>query len=533
MTGNEALTRRDEPLVVIASNRGPYSFKKREDGTFDMHRGEGGLVTALVGVADRYDVLWISAALSEDDREWAAQAGGVPVEVGEMRLKLISPDADQYQKYYNIISNPLLWFIQHELWDSARKPNITAETWDAWNEGYRRVNAQFADAIAASIPQTDQPVIIFPQDYHLYIVPHFLRQRLGDRAQIQPFCHIPWPGPDAWRVLPPQIRTELFESMLASDRVGFQTQTDAFNFIQTCRFHLQDAHAYGRRDSIEFAGRRTTAHAYPISIDVEKVIKLADDPLTRMYKQQVINEIGASRQFKLILRIDRIELSKNILRGLLAYRTLLENYPEHRGQVKLLQLLVPSRMEVDEYQDYLEDVMAAAARIEADFSDPYWEPVRTIIGNNYQRAVAAMQLYDVLLVNPVNDGMNLVAKEGALLNENNGVIILSEDAGAFYELGEHALTISPYDVFGTAEALHQALLMPFDERERRAVALREIVTQNPVTNWFNNQITDALEAVSSHARNDSTSSTPAAKTSAASRTSGGIPSDDSTPTPTA
>jgi trehalose 6-phosphate synthase len=360
-----------EPLIVIASNRGPYAFKQREDGSFDMNRGEGGLVTALAGVADRYDVLWLAAALSDDDRAWALEQGDSPAQVGEMRIRFILPDADAYQKYYNIIANPLLWFIQHELWDSPRYPNITAETWDAWHNGYVKINQQFADAIADSIPATDQPVIIFPQDYHLYMVPHFLRRRMGERVQIQPFCHIPWPGPDSWRVLPPQIRTELFESLLASDRVGFQTQTDAFNFIQTCRFHLQDAHAFGRRDYIEYAGRRTTAHAYPISIDVEKVLSLAEDPLARMYRQMVISEIGDSRQYKLILRTDRIEPSKNILRGLLAYRTLLETHPEHRGQVKLLQLLVPSRMEVGEYQDYLEEVMAAAARIEADFSDPY------------------------------------------------------------------------------------------------------------------------------------------------------------------
>ena len=158
----------------------------------------------------------------------------------------------------------------------------------------------------------------------------------------------------------------------------------------------------------------------------------------------------------MILRVDRIEPSKNILRGLEAYRTLLEMHPEHRGKVQMMALLVPSRMEVDEYQDYLREIMSEAGMINANFSTPYWEPVRIMVGDNYDRAIAAMQLYDVLLVNPLADGMNLVAKEGVLVNQKDGVLVLSEDAGAFYELGEHALTVSPFDVYGTAKALHQA-----------------------------------------------------------------------------
>lgn len=522
----ETLTDDQSPLIVIASNRGPYSFKQRDDGTFESSRGEGGLVTALSGIAGRYDVVWISVALSEGDRAWAAQHQDEPVEVDDMRLRMIIPDPDAYQKHYNVISNPLLWFIQHELWDSPRNPVITQETWDAWYNGYIAVNQQLADAIADSLPaRTDRPILILPQDYQLYMVPHFLRERVGERVQIQPFCHIPWPGPDSWRVLPPIIRKDLLESLLKSDRIGFQTQTDSFNFIQTCRFHLQGAHAQGRRDWIRYQGRETTALSYPISIDVDKVLELAEDPLTRMFKQSVINEIGDSRQFSLILRTDRIEPSKNILRGLLAYRTLLENHPEHRGKVKLLQLLVPSRMEVSEYQTYLAEVMAEAARIEAEFSDAYWEPVRTIIGNNYPRAIAALQLYDVLLVNPVNDGMNLVAKEGALVNENHGVIVLSEHAGAFYELGDHAITISPFDVYGTAEALHQALTMPAEEREQRAAALQEQIRKNPVTEWFYRQVTDALDALKSQSRKDSTPSTPSATKSAVSTTASGVPSE--------
>ncbi len=303
----------------------------------------------------------------------------------------------------------------------------------------------------------------------------------------------------------------LLTSLLESDRVGFQTQIDAFNFVQTCRIYLEEAHSYGSRNSIELNGHKTHAKAYPISIDVEKVEALKEDRQTRLLKKQLLTTIGDNR---LILRIDRIEPSKNILRGFMAFRALLEAHPEHRGKVQMMALLVPSRMEVTEYQTYLQEIMAVAGLINADFSDGFWEPTRIIIGNNYHRAIAAMQLCDVLLVNPIADGMNLVAKEGALVNERGGVLVLSELAGAFYELGDHALTISPYDVYSTAEALHQALTMPIDERTERAEALRDQVRGAGVKEWFYNQVRDALKAFESQAKQDSTPETPATSKSA-------------------
>lgn len=491
----------EAPLIVIASNRGPYSFRKRSDGSFATRRGEGGLVTALTALAQNHDVLWIAAALSKDDQEWAAKQGDTVPELDRISLRLMIPNGKQYRAYYNVIANPLLWFIQHELWDTPRKPVITSETWSAWRDGYVPINRQFAETIARSIPKTNRPVIVFPQDYHLYLVPHFLRQLVGDRVQIQPFVHIPWPGPDAWRVLPKAMRTMLLNSLLESDRIGFQTRGDVFNFVQTCRMFVEEAHSHGSRTSIEIGGRTVGANSYPISIDVEKVEAISRDGQTHTFREQFEGALAGKR---LILRIDRIEPSKNILRGFLAFRELLTTYPEHRGNVQMLALLVPSRMEVAEYQTYLQEIMAEAGLINADFSDALWEPTRIIIGNNYARAIAAMQLYDVLLVNPIADGMNLVAKEGPLVNERDGVLVLSENAGAFYELGDDALTISPYDVYSTAEALHQALTMPREERRSRAETLRGQVRGAGVKAWFFHQVADALKAVASHSSKAST-----------------------------
>ncbi len=517
----------NKPLIVIVSNRGPFSFTANEDGTFEVKRGAGGLVTALSALAEKHEVLWFAAALSKDDRKWAMAHNDQPYKVQGVHLCLIRTKKKAYDSYYNVIANPLLWFIQHQLWDTPRNPNIDHGTWDAWQNGYVAVNKLFADTIVKAVQNTQRPVIIFPQDYHLYLTPYFLRKQLGDRVQIQPFVHIPWPGPDAWRMLPTGMRTMLLSSLLKSDRVGFQTKRDAFNFVQTCRFYLSDAHSYGSRNSLEYRGHKVEARTYPISIDVEKMDEIAEEVHTRLLKSQLINLIG-DRQ--LILRIDRIEPSKNILRGLLAYRALLEHYPEHRGKVQMLALLVPSRMEVEEYHTYLQEIMAEAGLINAEYSDEFWEPVRTILGESYHRAIAAMQLYDVLLVNPIADGMNLVAKEGVVVNQRDGVLLLSENAGAYYELGEYALSVSPFDVYSAAQALHQALTMPQVERAKRATALREIVRQAGVRQWFYTQVDDAIRAASSQAKSASMPPTPTASKSAVSRTKTGI-SSDSTPTP--
>jgi len=493
-----------KPLIVIISNRGPFSFKKKVDGTFDSNRGSGGLVTALGALAEKNDVLWVAVAMSKDDYHWLQTVGEKPQNVEGISLRLIQFKKKPYLRYYNVIANPLLWFIQHQLWDTPRNPSITRETWDAWNNGYVEINKAFAQVVADSIKDEDRPVIIFPQDYHLYLMPHFLRELLGDRVQIQPFIHIPWPGPDAWRVLPGQMRKFILTSLLQSDRVGFQTQKDAFNFVQTCRFYLADAHSQGSRNSIQYNGRVVQAAAYPISVDTQKIKTLCEEPEIHLLKSQLINFVGDR---KLILRVDRVEPSKNILRGLEAYRTLLETHPEHQGKVQMMALLVPSRMKVDEYQDYLRDIMSIAGMINADFNTPYWEPVRIMVGNNYQRAIAAMQFYDVLLVNPLADGMNLVAKEGVLVNQKDGVLVLSEDAGAFYELGEHALTVSPFDTFGTTNAIHQGLTMSSEEKRKRAEALKKIVMNADIHSWFNNQVDDAMRAIESQSKKDSTPAT--------------------------
>ncbi len=519
-------TKQSDPFVVIISNRGPFQFEQSDNDAFTVRRGAGGLVTALGALAARHDVLWVAAALSDGDRSWASAQGDAITRVEGTNLRLAVMEDRAYNQYYNEIANPLLWFIQHQLWDTPRYPTIDETIWDAWENGYVAINKHFAEVVADSVRQvvkdSSRPVIILPQDYHLYMMPQFLREYLGWDVQIQPFVHIPWPGPDAWRILPAEMRNAMLESMLTADRVGFQTERDAFNFVQTGRFYLNNAHSYGSRNSLIYKDHKVGAKAYPISVDAEKVESLANENETRLHKGQLIGLIGDR---KLILRTDRVEPSKNILRGLHAYRNLLEQYPEHRGEVQMLALLVPSRMEVDEYQDYLRDIMAEAGMINAEFSDGFWEPVRIIVGDNYHRAIAAMQMYDVLLINPIADGMNLVAKEGVLVNQRDGVLLLSENAGAFYELGEHSLAVSPFDIHSTVLAMHEGLTMSPDRRKQRAEAMRQIVRNADVKTWFATQVDDALAAINSQEKKDSTSLTPEVSKSADSATTAGMSSD--------
>jgi trehalose 6-phosphate synthase len=526
MNSNGAKSTPDaEPLIVIASNRGPFTFEKKEDGTFDAQRGSGGLVTALWALAAKHEVVWVAAALSDDDVAWAEAHPDQPAAVQDIQLQLVQPTKKSYDYYYNTISNPLLWFIHHQLWDAPRHPSITQDTWNAWKRGYVKINKLFAEEIAKGIKRMqkgNRQVIVFTQDYHLYLVPKYLREQLGDEVHIQPFIHIPWPGPDAWRVLPAEMLEAILDSLLQSDRIGFQTERDAFNFVQTARFYLEGAHSYGSRDSIHYNDKKVVSKSYPISVDVKKLESLAEERETQLHKSELLNIVGDR---KLILRVDRIEPSKNILRGFEAYRALLEMNPEHHGRVQMLALLVPSRMEVDEYSSYLRELMAIAGMINADYSDGFWEPVRILVGNNYHRAIAAMQMYDLLLVNPIADGMNLVAKEGVLVNQRNGVLLLSEKAGAFYELGDYATAVNPYDIYGTAHSMNKALALPELERQRRAEALRKKVRASGVSEWFYGQVDDALSDIKNQSKNSATPETPSTSKSAVSSTSAGESSD--------
>ena len=473
--------------LIIASNRGPVTFSKDENGDVQPRRGKGGLVTALTGLADLTDAHWIASAQTEEDRQWK---NGPVVLNGNKKtidVQFITTEASTYESFYNGISNSLLWFLQHSMLDISRTPTITRTTWQDWNDGYVTINKQFAETIARQVRLSRKPSLVMIQDYHLYLTPSFLREMLPGRSRytLMHFIHIPWPGAEDWGLLPSKMRLAILEGLCAVDLLGFQTREDCFNFMRTCESFLPRAYVKFKHGRIWYHNHMTYVKDFPISINVDYLKKMAETPEVDEQRRSFIESYNGRQ---LITRIDRIEPSKNIVRGFQAFDELLELHPEHLGKVQFLALLVPSRLEMDKYQTYLEELMGAAGKINAKYSQSGWEPIRILVGEDYPRAVAAMELYDVLLVNSLADGMNLVAKEGPVVNNHNGVLILSERTGARQQLESGALIIPPLDIYATAEAMHQALTMPMGERHEKAERLRHLVEQEDVVDWLCKQL---------------------------------------------
>jgi trehalose 6-phosphate synthase len=482
----------DDRSVIIASNRGPVTFKYDEDGKLQFQRGAGGLVTAFQGLFQRMDATWISCAHSEADKEWHEGPISFGAEAGSVYAIFLAPDQEVYDGYYNVISNPLLWFLQHSMWDLPREPIIDRNTWDAWENGYKQVNRLFAEEIVRRIrASTKQPVVML-QDYHLYLTARNIREQLSwrEKPTLLHFTHIPWPGAEHWRILPPTMRQAIMDGLCATDILGFQTREDSLNFIRTCESFLTGASVNFKHGWVWHRNHLTHVKDFPISIDIKTLKEASDNENTREFGIE-IDKMVQDRQ--LIIRIDRIEPSKNIIRGFQAYEEMLEIHPEHLGKVNFLAILVPSRAGISEYQDYQDALMAAAGRVNSRFGSSEWEPVRLLIGEDYLRAIAAEQRYDVLLVNAIADGMNLVAKEGPIVNQKNGVLVLSERTGASQQLREGAIVISPVDIYATAEALHQALIMPAAEREERSTKLRWLIERDDINAWLDHQMEAVIE----------------------------------------
>jgi len=459
-------------------------------------RGAGGLVTAMSSLAVATDAVWVAAARNEEDRLLAARCSidGAPAlleteDCTRYRVSFVEPEAEAYDLYYNVISNPLLWFVQHYLWDLGREPVLDASTERAWRDGYQKVNAIFADRVVDMAARSDLPPLVLVQDYQLYCVPQMVRSALPS-ARIQQFVHIPWPTPQYWKILPRRIRDGIMQGILGNDIVGFQTRRDVRNFLLTCEENMGLAVDYRER-TVFHDGRAVWVRNYPISVDIAEFEHLAGHPETQ-HEEELIQ---SWRPEYLILRVDRTDLSKNIVRGFLAYERMLEAHHELHGRVQFWAYLQETRQDIDDYRAYLGSIVTVAARINRRFSVRGWMPIRLEVDENIHKAVAGYKSFDVLLVNPIYDGMNLVAKEGVLVNRRNGVLVLSENAGSHEELGDLALTINPFDVDATAEALYLGLIMDERERQARADRIRETVRANDITRWITSQLQDLRELI--------------------------------------
>jgi trehalose 6-phosphate synthase len=472
--------------LIVASNRGPAQFE-RVDGKRVAQRGAGGLVTALTGLVAHRDGLWIASAMTEEDVAVARENQGDSVEIEleetSYQVLMVESDAAAYDRFYNVIANPILWFIQHYLWDLSNAPDIRQEELDAWKNGYRVVNDDIARAIVAAIGDDPEPLVMF-HDYHLYTAPAAVRAARPD-AFLQHFVHIPWSQPDSWRILPATWREQLYRGLLANDIIGFHTTAYCRNFLHCCR-ELLELEVDHERGAVTHEGRETWVRAYPLGIDAKRLDRAAASDEVEVYESELLRR----RRDHLIIRVDRADLSKNVLRGFTAFDTFLSQHPEFRERVTFIAHLQPSRQDVPEYQEYLERIEALVAVVNHRHGTTDWMPIDLRIYENFPEAVARYKHFDLLMVNSIFDGMNLVAKEAPAVNTRDGVVMLSENTGSHEELGDCTLTVNPFDIQEQADTMHRALTMDPEERSLRASRLREIVRERDPGVWISEQLDD-------------------------------------------
>ena len=458
---------------IVASNRGPVSWRRDDAGELHASRGFGGLVTALGGALQKESGTWVSVALSENDQAVAAHHNGKAFDVetdgSTFHLRLVDV-GEHYPGYYNEVSNRLLWFSVHQLWGEPYTPSGLG--WrDAWDD-YRNVNRTVAEAVAEA--EGDE---IYLQDYHLTLAPEVVREARPDAAILQ-YLHTPWCHPEYLRHLPDEVAAAVINGLLAADVVAFSSPAWCEAFLR-CAQQVAGAEVSG--DTVRRGDRTTVVAPFVLGVDVDDLESSAASEEVQRAGEDIDAELDGRA---LLLRVDRTDLSKNIVRGLHAFELLLERHPEYRDRVWHYAHLNPSRQDVPEYSEYLDRCREAAARIHERFGE---HCLTLFVGDDYPRSVAAQQRSDVLIANPVMDGTNLVAKEGPVLNERDGVLILSPTAGAADVLAEGALLVNPYDVEAQAEALHSALAMDRDERRRRAELLRAGAQRGSPEEWFAEQ----------------------------------------------
>ncbi|MCU1672403.1 MAG: hypothetical protein JWN77_516 [Frankiales bacterium] len=471
--------------VVLLSHRGPVSF----DDSGDITRGAGGLVTALTGLTGYLDeAVWVCVAGEHDrtgpvrlalDPEPRVLGADDDVDGRVLPLRLLDIPAEVHQPFYGVIANPLLWFVQHRLYGIGTEPSLGREERRAWEDGYVAANRLAADAVLDEVARHGGKAAVLLHDYHFYLVGGLVREAFPD-VLISHFVHIPWPGPDTWKVLPPDVRTSILTGLLGCDVVAFHTRSDARAFL-LCVQELLGFPIDLDEFSVQYGERTVRARAYPISIDIPSLEAVAHSPAADEHVAQLDEEVGDG---KLVLRVDRTDPSKNIVRGFSAFGLLLDEHPELAGQVVFLALLQPSRQDVQEYAEYTDAIHTAAGAVNARHGTDTWTPIDLRLVSDMPLAAAAYRRCDVLVVNAVADGMNLVAKEAVVVNERDMVLALSEATGAHDELGRFAVTLHPFDVAQQADALHAALTMSAEERADRRGMAAAVVRHNDVGRWL-------------------------------------------------
>jgi trehalose 6-phosphate synthase len=476
--------------LIIVTNRGPVEYYVSQDNTLRYRRGEGGVVTVLIEAMPSVDTTWIALAMTDGDRMAVQQAhDGLlpsPLPSQQTQLRYVTVPKGVYHNHYDIVSNQVLWFLQHYLFEHSAAFPPFEQILHAWENGYAKANAAIADAVSAEIDRNPSSTVVVLHDYHLYLAPTLIRHH-HPAILMQQFIHIPWPEVRYWEShLPTEITQAIYNSLLGNDIVGFQTKRDAENFLEGVPALLNDVDVDGEDAAIVRQSHRTLVRDYPISISVAEERRIVHSVAGKRAAQQIRPLLGEQT----IMRVDRIEPTKNIVRGFHAYAYVLERHPELYEKVTFLAFLVPSRQGLSVYRKYKEEILKLIEEINQKFGRNEWTPIRAFVQNNRTQALAALQFYDVLLVNPLMDGMNLVAKEGSIVNQRNGVLVLSRTSGAFQQLEQASIPISPADTVETAEALYKALTLSPEERRQKAELARQIVEHHDLKTWIAQQARD-------------------------------------------
>lgn len=453
--------------LLVISNRGPISFVRDRSGSLRPQRGAGGLVVTLGPGVLRDGALWLAGAASPADREGAASGA---VSEGGFSYQPVVVDAADYGAYYDVVANQTLWFCLHGLWDRPRRPRFDRHWWQAW-EAYVRVNRRFAEAAAGC---AEEGATVLVQDYQLALVPAELR-RLRPDLRLSTFLHTPWCSAEELATLPDEVAARLLEGLSGGGRVGFHTTRWATNFAACAR---------------QVLGHDVATFVAPAAPDADDLRAVAASPAC----QTALAELDAAVGDRMVIaRVDRIEPSKNVLRGFWAYDELLEQRPDLRGRVVFAAMVYPSRAGLAEYQAYGQETLSLVEHLNRKWGGGDWTPILLDPDDDYPRSVAALRRYDVLLVNPIRDGLNLVAKEGPLVNERDGLVVLSRDAGAWPELAGGAIGINPFDVSATAAALGRALDLPPAQRAGSAGTLRAKAAARDPLAWFDELVVNASD----------------------------------------
>jgi trehalose 6-phosphate synthase len=475
-------------MLLVASNRGPVAHARDADGALVARRGSGGLVAGLSALGR--GATWICAALNDEDRATVRSRPGLHSvddgpSAGAARVRMLDIEPSVQEPAYSAVANRTLWFLHHMLFDVPHAPSFGAQFDRDW-WAYRRYNEIFAEAVAE---EAAPGATVLVQDYHLALAPQLVRAARPD-LRIGHFSHTPWAPVDYLRLLPDRVVAEYLRGLLGADRLAFLSERWAAAFLAGCAAVLPEAQVRPGELAMEVDGRRVRLGVHPLGVDVDDLRDRATRPAVEAHHRALLEMVGRRR---VLLRVDRAEPSKNILRGLDAYAELLHRRPDLHGEVVHLAFVCPSRSDVPEYRSYLEQVRRRAEEIVAEYGRPDWQPLHLEVRDDVARSLAAYRLADVVIANPVRDGMNLVAKEAPVLSERSAVLVLSREAGAADELGRDALLVNPFDIGATATAFEQALGMDAAERRGRSERLVSAAGACPPSRWLRDQV----EALSS------------------------------------